>query len=175
MVDLAFLLITFFMLTTALTKPQIMPVVMPEKYQSDPPAFRKESQVLTLLLAGENKVLYYEGISNPRLDSTNYAAEGLRQVILNKKKRVDQQWPPSERPDPTLPGTRKAISKLTVLIKPCSEARYKNVVDALDEMNICGVAQYTLLDISAQELAYLQNPSVGLHFNAGQQIQAASR
>ncbi len=172
MVDLAFLLITFFMLSTALVKPSVMPLVMPETDQPKLPDFRKESQVLTLLLAGNNQVFYYEGITEPRLDSTGYAAEGLRRVILNKKKRVDAQWPPSERPDPKQPGLLKSVSKLTVLIKPTREASYKNVVDALDEMNICNVAYYVLMDISEQELAFLQNPGSGLSFDPKQQAAA---
>jgi biopolymer transport protein ExbD len=87
MVDLAFLLITFFMLTTTLSKPQIMPVVMPEKKLEDLEEFQatKESQVITLMLGANDKVYYYEGITDPKLDSTDYSAEGLRKVILDKK------------------------------------------------------------------------------------------
>lgn len=172
MVDLAFLLITFFMLTTALVKPNVMPLVIPEKDTPELPDFRKESQVLTLLLGNRNQVFYYEGITQPRLDTTSYAAEGLRRIILNKKKRVDAQWPPSDRPDPKQPGLVKSVSKLTVLIKPTREASYKNVVDALDEMNICGVAYYVLMDISEQELAFIQHPAAGLSFEPKQQAAA---
>ncbi|MCB0533186.1 MAG: biopolymer transporter ExbD [Lewinellaceae bacterium] len=172
MVDLAFLLITFFMLTTALVKPQVMPLVMPEKDQPELPDFRKESQVLTLLLGSKNQIYFYEGITHPELDSTSYAAEGLRRIILEKKKRVDAQWPPSEKPDPKHPGTLKSVSKLTILIKPTREASYKNVVDALDEMNICHVAYYVLMDISEQELAFILNPGAGLSFDSKQQAAA---
>lgn len=175
MVDLAFLLITFFMLSTTLAKPQVMPVVMPEKYEEEPPIFQKASQVLTLLLGGKDHIFYYEGIENPKLDSTNYAAEGLRRIILDKKKRVDAQWPPSERPDPNHPGSFKTVSKLTVLIKPTQEASYKNVVDAFDEMSICGIAHYVLLDISKQEIGFIQHPEAGLNFDPEMQAQAASR
>lgn len=159
MVDLAFLLLTFFMLTTALAKPQVMPVVMPEKAQEpNDPVFQKASQVLTLLLGGNNQIFFYEGAEPIKLNATDYSATGLRQIILEKKKRVNQQWPPSEKPNLEYPGGVKQISKLTVLIKPTRESVYKNVVDVFDEMSICGVARYMLLDATDRELASIPNP-----------------
>ena len=91
MVDLGFLLITFFMLTTTLAKPQIMALVMPEKRVDEPPPV-KESKVLTLMLGAQDKVYWYEGISDAKLDSTDYSAEGMRKVILNKMDGVKAQW-----------------------------------------------------------------------------------
>ena len=91
MVDLGFLLITFFMLTTTLAKPQIMALVMPEKdIKKEDIEPVKESKVLTLLLGANDKVYWYEGITDAKLDSTDYSAEGLRQVILNKKDKVKE-------------------------------------------------------------------------------------
>lgn len=175
MVDLGFLLITFFMLTTALAKPQIMPVLMPEKdFPLSDPSLRKESQVLTLILGGADKVYCYEGISSPELDSTNYSADGLRRVILDKKYRVDSQWGRDERPTPGQSRVTQPVSKLTVLIKPTADATYKNVVDAFDEMKICGVAYYVLLDVSPQELDFIRDPAAGLHFDAAAQAASAS-
>jgi biopolymer transport protein ExbD len=162
MVDLAFLLITFFMLTTNLAKPQIMPVVMPEKeVEIDQLKPTPESQVLTLLLGAQDKVYYYEGIENPRLDSTDYASDGLRLVILDKKARVDA-------------ATKKEAdySKTVVLIKPTEHSRYKNIVDVFDEMKICGIASYMLLDVSPQELAFLKQPASGLDFSPEDQAKA---
>lgn len=176
MVDLGFLLITFFMLTTTLAKPQIMPVVMPEKdvKQEDLQA-TKESQVLTLLLGANDKVYYYEGITDAKLDSTDYSAEGLRKVILDKKDRVKQQWGETERDDPKNPGQKKMISKLNVIIKPTKESRYKNIVDAFDEMKITNVALYVLLDISAQEEEFIKNPAGGLKFTIEEQAAATTK
>ena len=176
MVDLGFLLITFFMLTTTLAKPQIMPVVMPEKdvKQEDLQA-TKESQVLTLLLGANDKVYYYEGITDAKLDSTDYSAEGLRKVILDKKDRVKQQWGETEKDDPKNPGQKKLISKLNVIIKPTKESRYKNVVDAFDEMKITNVSLYVLLDISPQEEEFIKNPSGGLKFSIEDQAAATTK
>lgn len=176
MVDLAFLLITFFMLTTTLAKPQIMPVVMPEKdVKEDVLEPTKESQVLTLLLGADDKVYYYEGITDAKLDSTDYSAEGLRKVILDKKDRVKQQWGEMERDDPKNPGQKKMVSKLNVIIKPTKESRYKNLVDAFDEMKITNVALYVLLDISEQEEEFIQNPAGGLQFSVEDQVKASTK
>lgn len=176
MVDLAFLLITFFMLTTTLAKPTIMPVVMPEKdVDEEDLQATKESQVLTLILGADDKVYYYEGITDAKLDSTDYSAEGLRRVILDKKERVQKQWGDMERDDPKKPGEKKLISKLNVIIKPTEESRYKNIVDAFDEMKITNVALYVLLDISEQEKEFIKNPAGGLKFTIDEQAQATTQ
>lgn len=176
MVDLGFLLITFFMLTTTLAKPQIMPVVMPEKdVKEEDLQATKESQVLTLLLGANDKIYYYEGITDAKLDSTDYSAEGLRKVILDKKERVKQQWGETEKDDPKNPGQKKMISKLNVIIKPTKESRYKNIVDAFDEMKITNVSLYVLLDISAQEEAFIKNPAGGLDFSIKEQAAASTQ
>ena len=174
MVDLAFLLITFFMLTTTLYKPQIMPLVMPEKKLEDLEEFQatKESQVITLMLGANDKVYYYEGITDPKLDSTDYSAEGLRKVILDKKDRVRQIFPDKEKKDEKTGDTKK-ISQMNVIIKPTKDARYKNIVDAFDEMKICNVALYVLLDISKQEEEFIANPAAGLKFSIEEQAKAA--
>ena len=176
MVDLGFLLITFFMLTTTLAKPQIMPVVMPEKdVKIEDLQATKESQVLTLMLGGNDKVYYYEGITDAKLDSTDYSAEGLRKVILDKKDRVKQQWGETEKDDLKNPGQKKLISKLNVIIKPTKDSRYKNIVDAFDEMKITNVALYVLLDISKQEEDFILNPAGGLKFSVDDQAAATTK
>ncbi|MFN0016019.1 MAG: ExbD/TolR family protein [Saprospiraceae bacterium] len=176
MVDLAFLLITFFMLTTTLAKPQIMPVVMPEKdLEIEDLKPTPESQVLTLLLGTDDKVYYYEGITDAKLDSTDYSAEGLRKVILDKKDRVKTQHGDVEKDDPKNPGQKKKVSKLNVIIKPTKDSRYKNLVDAFDEMKITNVALYVLLDISDQEMDFIKNPAAGLNFSVDEQVQATTK
>ena len=173
MVDLGFLLITFFMLTTVLAKPQIMPVILPEQDGNVDPQPVKNSTVLTLLLGGQNQVYWYEGVDGARLDSTGYMSSGLRRIILNKKNRVFQQWGDESRPDSRHAGASKQVSRLTVLIKPTAAASYKNVVDALDEMRICGIARYVLLDVSAAELDFIRNPAAGLKYSIAEQMAAA--
>lgn len=175
MVDLGFLLITFFMLTTILSKPQVMPVVMPDKTPIDDPPALSHRQVLTLILGAGDKVYWYEGITDARLDSTTYEATGLRQVILEKKKAVQQAMGEGKRPMPGIPGQTRAVSKLAILIKATPEARYKNVVDVFDEMKICGIDHYVMLDIAPQEIAFIRNPAAGLIFSEAEQLAAAYR
>jgi biopolymer transport protein ExbD len=162
MVDLGFLLITFFMLTTTLNKPNIMAVVLPEDKKDIidlPPV--KESKVLTLLLGPRDKVFYYNGITDPKLDSTDYSAQGLRKVILDKMDAVKGQFGEDEYDDAKT-GEKKKRSFATVLIKPSEFSRYKNVVDALDEMSITGVKFYVLMDIATTEEEFIKNPAAGL-------------
>lgn len=175
MVDLAFLLITFFMLTTTLAKPNIMPIVMPEKkdLNKDDLEATKESQVLTLLLGDNDRVYYYEGITDAKLDSTDYSAEGIRKVILGKKDRVKAQWGEDEKDDPKNAGQKKLYSKLNVVIKATKGSRYKNLVDTFDEMKICNVARYVMLPISDKEIDFIKNPAGGLKFSVDDQTAAA--
>src|SRR5215207_6295577 len=174
MVDLGFLLITFFMLTTTLAKPQIMALVMPDKdVKKEDVEPVKESKVLTLLLGPNDKVYWYEGITDPKLDSTDYAAEGLRKVILDKMDKVKGQWGMEDYEDFKTKEPKKG-SFLNILIKPTKDARYKNLVDALDEMAITKTRYYVILDISEAEENFIKNPAAGLKFNADAQVEAAT-
>ncbi|MEO6039902.1 MAG: biopolymer transporter ExbD [Saprospiraceae bacterium] len=174
MVDLGFLLITFFMLTTTLAKPQIMALVMPDKkvkIENQEPV--KEGKVLTLLLGAKDKVYWYEGITNPTLDSTDYSAEGLRKVILNKMDKVLTQYGPDTYKDVKTKEDKKG-SFITVIIKPTKDSRYKNLVDALDEMAITHVRYYVILDVSTLEEDFIKHPEKGLNFTPEAQAEAAT-
>lgn len=148
MVDLGFLLITFFMLTTALAKPSIMPLVMPKDEGVAEPI--KQSKVLTLLLGAGDKVYWYEGLDLDKMDSTTFDAVGLRQVILHKKEKVEAQFGLQKYTD-SKTGEELQGSQLNVIIKPAKNSRYKNLVDALDEMAICQVRYYCVMDVSEEE------------------------
>ena len=163
MVDLGFLLITFFMLTTTLAKPQVMALVMPDKDPADPIDL-SESKVLTLLLGANDKIYWYEGINDAMLDSTDFSGDGLRRVILDKMSRVQEKWGLENYQDVKTKELKKG-SQLNVLIKPTSDSRFQNLVDALDEMAICRVRYYMILDISRQENDFIKNPANGLTFS----------
>ncbi len=179
MVDLGFLLITFFMLTTTLAKPNIMALVMPEKdIKKEDVEPVKESKVLTLLLGGNDKVYYYEGITDAKLDSTDFSAEGLRKVILDKMDKVKGQFGTETYKKKNKEGVeeeRTDGSFINVLIKPTKDSRYKNLVDALDEMAICKVRYYVILDVSELEEKFIKNPAGGLKFNVDEQVEAATK
>lgn len=128
MVDLAFLLLTFFVMTTTLNKPQTMEITMPEKpKEGEKLPEVNEKHVLTLVLGEENKVYWYIGITNPTIEVTDFSAEGIRKVLLSKKTE---------------------IPKLMILIKAMDEAKYRNMVDILDEMNISSIQRYALVNIT---------------------------
>jgi biopolymer transport protein ExbD len=154
MVDLGFLLITFFMLTTVLAKPVVMKVVMPDDANGteDPvPA----SKALTLLLGASDRVYWYEGLDSQLLDSTTYSEGGLRRVILGKMEKVRAQWGLQAYQEAQTKEPKQG-SRLNVIIKPMENARYKNLVDALDEMAICRVRYYCILPVSEAERASVE-------------------
>lgn len=178
MVDLGFLLITFFMLTTTLAKPQILALVMPDKdVDKEDVEPVKESKVLTLLLGPSDKVYWYEGITDAKLDSTDYSAEGIRKVILDKMDKVNKQFGMDEYKKKNKEGVEEDLkgSFINVIIKPTKESRYKNLVDALDEMAITKVRYYVILDVSKLEEDFIKNPAGGLKFNADAQLDAATK
>ena len=148
MVDLAFLLITFFMLTTSLNKPKAMDLNMPKK-MDDKKVDVKESQVLNVLLGKDDNVWYYETKEGNMTDmkSTGFGETGIRDVILKKQKRVEKQF-----------GHDKDMyDKTIVLIKMAEGAKYKDMVDILDEMDITGTKIYAIQDIVPIEQETIDN------------------
>ncbi len=127
MVDLAFLLITFFMLTTTFGKPQAMQVNMPDKTENEDTSPVPASKAFTVLLGENDKIFYYSGYEDPEVNITDYSSQGIRQIILDKQKEVD---------------------KLVIVIKPSPKSRYKNLVDILDEMEITNSKRYAIVDIT---------------------------
>lgn len=143
MVDLAFLLITFFMLTTTMNKPQAMQINMPVEEDGDPPPPEiPAAKVMTLILGANNTIWYYEGLGSPEIKNTTY--QDIRQIILDKKKSVEASVLPTDK-----------IKSVVIIIKPTDDANYKNVIDMLDEMAIDKVGTYTMVPVTPQELGLL--------------------
>lgn len=141
MVDLGFLLITFFMLATTMNKPKAMEVNKPEKLEDkdeEPPI--KMSKTLTMMLGDNNKIYWYVAPDNADvdgnlvLDSVDYSPTGLRKLIKRRQKEVAEQWGEKQKDD------------FFVMIKPLPGSKLKNTVDALDEMTICDVKRYAILE-----------------------------
>ena len=146
MVDLGFLLITFFIFTTTMSQPTAMKLYLPDdKVKPEDQNKAKESGVLTILLGADNHLYYYEGQLLP--DGSNFLSasfngeNSIRDVIMKKKADVR-----SRATDPTNPE-----KDLVIVIKPSVESTYKNVIDILDEMAINVVKKYALVDISDGE------------------------
>ncbi len=138
MVDLGFLLITFFMLATTFNKPKTMEVNKPakEKDEKEQPAI-KMSKTLSLLLGNNNKVYWFvspdevNADTKLELDSVDYSSNGIRKVIQRRIKEVHEMWTDT--------------TNLFVMIKPLPSSKYKNIVDILDEMTISNVKTYAIL------------------------------
>ncbi len=150
MVDLAFLLITFFMLTTTLNKPKAMQLNMPKKPDVD--TLKQDvadCQVLNILLDTMDRIWTYDGLQVAGLKQTRYGEDGIRQIIMKKIKSV-----PADNTCLTHEGKpREAI----VLIKMLKNSRYKNMVDILDEMDITGCKVYAIQEPDPIEIEAIEN------------------
>jgi hypothetical protein len=158
MVDLAFLLISFFMLTTTLNKPKAMEINMPKKVEEDTAKVDvPDCQVMHILLDTFDQVWYYEGLQVAGLQKTTFAGnEGIRKVIMKKVQGV-----PKDASCRKKDGTpRDAI----VLIKMMPGARYKNMVDILDEMDITDCKIYAIQEPDPIEIEAVQNGGVVKEF-----------
>lgn len=153
MTALGFLLCAFFMVNANLQKPAVMPLSLPEWYGEED-ACVCDPPVLTLLCASQ-KVYCYEGLTEPLLDSVDYSASGLRSLLLRKMASAEASMGLEEFVEPHTGKVKKA-SKLEIVIKLTPDARYGNLVDVVDEMRICRVRHYNLLDISEMERRMIQ-------------------
>jgi biopolymer transport protein ExbD len=150
MVDLAFLLITFFMLTTTLNKPKAMQLNMPKKPDVD--TLKKDvadCQVLNVLLDTLDHIWTYDGLQAAGLKQTSWGEDGIRKIVMKKLKSV-----PADNTCLTHEGKpREAI----VLIKMLPGSRYKNMVDILDEMDITGCKIYAIQEPDPIEIEAIAN------------------
>ncbi len=143
MVDLGFLLITFFMFTTTFSKPNVMDLGLPAKPKVDqPPPVKTEVKLensITLLIGKDNRIFWHQqeqsSLTDANLNETTFDREGIRKIVQQAKAR--------------------AIDKdiFTVIIKPTDDAVYKNFVDILDEMAITKSERYGVTDLKPWELA----------------------
>ena len=151
MVDLGFLLITFFVFTTTMSTPKATDLFMPKDDTTRPPPL-PNSLALTLLLGDNNKVYYYNGdfieaVSDNKIYETNYSTyEGIGKVIRQKQKEIDASG--------KFTDGRKG---LMLLIKPTSGSVYKNVIDALDEAVINDVRKYAIVEPANEEISYISS------------------
>jgi biopolymer transport protein ExbD len=134
MVDLGFLLITFFIFTTTMSQPTAMKLFLPK--DTDKPEEQnklKESGALTLMLGKNSNVYYYEGqLADQAANFKTSTMKKIRDIIISKKRSTPKE-------------------DFMVVIKPSAEATYKDVVDILDEMTINDIGRYALVDITEIE------------------------
>lgn len=180
MVDMMMLLLTFFMFCTTLSRPQIMDIAMPTKDNITHEPNTPSSRAITFILAENNKVYYYEGDPNYEdytflketsyIDVRNVIAEKNKAIVkqvndLNKKKKAKQI---SDTEYAKAVKTAKRDKKGAIaIIKATEGAVYQNLIDILDEMAICSVGQYSVLDIVEGDEFLLKNyESKGIYAQA---------
>jgi len=135
MVDLGFLLITFFIFTTTMSQPTAMKLFLPKDVDKPEEQNKlKESAAFTVMPSKANMVYYYEGLDPSKLQQTTF--KQVRDIILDKKRRTDPK-------------------DFMVIIKPTKDATYKNTVDILDEMTIDAVKRYALVEITPDEYKFV--------------------
>ncbi len=144
MVDLAFLLITFFIMTTTLAKPKAMDMFMPDKSKKDVQLPVPETRTMTVLLGSNDKMEWYIGApgkSAPTVD--NFGKNGIRKTLVEQNKKIEETH---QGPD----------NYMIVLVKPSDKSTYKDFVNMLDEINIAGIKSYGVVDITPVEVALLK-------------------
>ena len=174
MVDLGFLLITFFIFTTTMSTPNTTKLNMPKKEEDQTKQMEVvKSGLLTILLGGQGTVYYYEG--ELQADGSNFMTSsfptpdnpGIRKVIQDKRAQViaahvhndacKKIWENNDEVKTGTPDEQACLDRdLVVVIKPDNDAKYGRTVDMLDEMNINGVQRYAIIEISPSEQTVLQ-------------------
>ena len=175
MVDMNMLLITFFMLCTSLSKPQTMEISMPSNDKSiteEDQTKVKASRAITLILGGDDRVFYYTGEPNyedyTSLKETTYEADGLRAMLMGrnadivakikalKAEKLEKKFSDEEYNERAM-KIKDVNTAPIVMIKATDDATYENLVDALDEMQICSISKYAIVDITEGDEFLLDN------------------
>jgi len=163
MVDLGFLLITFFVFTATMSSPTTLDLNMPKDIKDQKEQTEvKESSVLSIMLGKDNQIFYYEGKLTE--DGSNFKSttfKGIRDIIVNKKKEVMSRYVTDPECEAKARAKGRPISEcadkdFVVIIKPSPEATYKNTVDILDEMTINQVRTYAMVKIFDQEFELIK-------------------
>ena len=142
MVDLAFLLLTFFILTTTLNKLNVMQIAVPEKSEIVEPQRINARHVLTLILGGENKLYWRQGMGSS-LDKIDYAQ--VSEFLTTKKTEIDQ---------------------MVLFIKSTNKSKYQNFVDIMDDVAATKIDRYYIVDVEPEDekliLEFDQRSSKGI-------------
>ncbi|MCH5182265.1 MAG: biopolymer transporter ExbD [Prevotellaceae bacterium] len=184
MVDMIMLLVTFFMLCTTLLKPQTMEIAMPsdkEDLKDEERNQAKASEAMTILLTGGDRLFYFEGkTENARenLKETQYGkggnGDGIRNVLRAKnhvayKKILDlkKEFETRDINENSKKEYKERLDEIksekgtpTVIIKAADEATYRNLIDILDEMSLCGVGKYVIDKFSESDKELLKEKGV---------------
>lgn len=184
MVDMIMLLVTFFMLCTTLIKPQTMEIAMPaddEGLKNEQKSQVQTNEAITIILDKDNKIYYFEGKpSEAEIKETTYGKQGIRAVLMEKnadaQKKVHElkeEYAKKYSSDVNVAAKnmeeyKQKLSEIknadgtpTAIIKPTDEATYKNLVDVLDEMQICSIGKYVIDKVNDTDKALLKKAGGG--------------
>jgi biopolymer transport protein ExbD len=178
MVDMNMLLITFFMFCTTLSKPQAMDLILPTKDEVKKEDKNKveDSKAITIILGEKNKVYYYFGKPNYNdantLILTNYGPQGLRKMLIERNaplvirmRKIRDLKAKKQISEEDFKKQSKEIKNddagQVVIIKPTDGATYSNLVDVLDEMQICSIGKYAIVDLTEGDKYLVQNLETG--------------
>jgi len=145
MVDLAFLLITFFIMATTLAKPKAMDTFWPDKTKKDVQLPVPESRTMTVLLGANHAIAWYVGPAGktpPTVD--HFTKTGIRKSLIDKNKEIEASHAGPE-------------NYMIVLIKASDKATYKDFVNIMDEMTITGIKSYAVVAITPPEIGMLKD------------------
>jgi biopolymer transport protein ExbD len=151
MVDLGFLLIAFFIMTTELNKPVVTKLNVPH---DGPATLLGMSNAMTVIMGKNNTVYYYHGewqdaLNNNQIIQTTFAVkDGFGKAIREKQQALDALKSGK-------PGA-EGRDGLMLLIKATPEASYSNMIDVLDEVAINRVKKYALVKPTADEIRYVR-------------------
>ena len=167
MVDLAFLLLTFFILATSLSKPKTMEIIYPKEVDKPDETTKVDDALATTVLVGEEDehVFYYTGVFKPDstvLIHTDYSKEGIRKVLLDRNKRINDQVTAlkEQLTNNVINDTtyQVAYSKIVgdslapfVIVKTIPTSKFRNVVNVMDELNITNIKKRAIIDMGDSE------------------------
>ena len=145
MVDLGFILITFFIYTTTMAQPNTMQVNMPSDEHTDSPTQFIEESTITLIPVKGHNVVHYNGALKSADQLQMHGIGKMLDILIARKKAV-AELPPSFSGE---------AHKLHVLIKPGDDSRYADLVELLDDMSIVDVPYYAIVDVSSEEKEWI--------------------
>jgi biopolymer transport protein ExbD len=155
MVDLGFLLLTFFVLTTQMGTPTTMPVIVPADDDKKDETKKDEDKIAAgkvrvFIMAGKDRIYYYKPPQDKgeqvELNQVGYQESGIRKVIKEAQVEVTRNY-----------KTANDTAPLIVMLKMTDDASYRNMVDTLDEMNITQQRKYMLLEVSTDEVQLISD------------------
>ncbi len=175
LVDLAFLLLTFFVLTSTFSKPKVLRMIFPEKLDKNDPLV-KQPEVkngLTIILTANNRIFHYSGglKNETAIEETDYTKNGLRKILIERNrplieelKKLQEEMSKIAEGDTAKKNAverkvKEATNKsnLVILVKHDKEATYENIIDVMDEFLITQVAKYFIVE---EDLAPLEKKKI---------------